>query len=154
MMIQTVFKWSAEDRKLKMINAFEGSQAKQNKYAKLVLNSWDHNLHSVREIRDHRLFIAESLRMLVQDAEAAASSSSRTLTERAKLYVRRAFFILLYIIIQIGGMALIVITLAGQSPTIKEFGELVYKQTEGALEITPIVVGVVNGIVPQLLFVY
>lgn len=40
MMVQTVIKWSAEDRKLKMISAFEGSQAKKNKYAKLVLNSW------------------------------------------------------------------------------------------------------------------
>ena len=150
MMIQTVIKWSAEDRKLKMITAFEGSQAKQNKYAKLVLNSWDHNLHSVREIRDHKLFIAESLRMLVQDAEAQNASGSRTFVEKAKLYARRGFFILLYIIIQIGGMALIVITLAGQSPTIKTFGEYVYTQTSGALEITPIVVGIVNGVVPQL----
>merc|ERR1712166_430544 len=127
-----------------------GSQAKKNKYAKPVLNAWDHNLHTVREIRDHKLFIAESLRMLVQDAEAQNASGSRTFVEKAKLYARRGFFILLYIIIQIGGMALIVITLAGQSPTIKTFGEYVYTQTSGALEITPIVVGIVNGVVPQL----
>ena len=150
MMVQTVIKWSAEDRKLKMITAFEGSKDSQNKYAKLVLNAWDHNLNSVRDSRDHKLFIAESLRMLVQDAEAAESSGSRTLIQKAKLYARRAFFILLYIIIQIGGMSLIVITLAGQNATIKSFGEQVFEFTSGAVEITPIVVGIVNGVIPQL----
>jgi hypothetical protein len=150
MMIQTVIKWSAEDRKLKMINAFEGSRASQNKYAKLVLNSWDHNLQTVREIRDHKLFIAESLRMLVQDAKAAESSSSRTLKQKVVLYLRRGFFIFLYIVIQTGGMALIVITLAGQSEYIKLAGDWLFENTGGALEITPIVVGIVNGIIPQL----
>ena len=150
MMVQTVIKWSTEDRKLKMISAFEGSGASQNKYAKLILNSWDHNLHSVRDVRDHKLFIAESLRMLVQDAEAAESSSSRTLQERVILYLRRAFFILLYIAFQIGGMTLIVITLAGQSVHIKIAGDFLFKATEGAIEITPIVVGIVNGIIPQI----
>ena len=110
----------------------------------------DHNLHTVREIRDHKLFIAESLRMLVQDAEAAESSGARTLGEKVGLYFRRFCFITLYIAIQIGGMVLIVITLAGQSPSIKQFGNWVALQTDGALEITPIVVGIVNAIVPQL----
>ena len=151
MTFATVYKWAAEDRKLKMIVAFEGQRASENKYAKLLLNCWDHHISTVRESTDHKLFIAESLRMLVQDAELAAESSSRTLKQKIVLYLKRALLIFVYFLLQLAGWTLIVLLIAGQIEFVNDLQAQIPRGLP--IDVVPLTVTLLNVIMPKLIVI-
>jgi hypothetical protein len=149
LMFIAVRKWVAEDYKMKVIRALQGTE---KKYTSLALNCFDHTLHDQSNMVDHLMGNAETFTTMLIDEVIASKKSGRTRIEKIRLYSRRAVLIFIYIILQcvaIGGIVALIIYSATVENAI--YGDDDALRNSIPIDIVPVCVSVINTIIPQVI---
>jgi hypothetical protein len=108
----TAKKWTDENKKSKMVEAFEGSSAKR--WSKFLFTAFDHATHGRQNIEDAKSFITETLMVMHVEDNSQAVASGRTKLQWLVLYTRRFIVGIMYTALQLGGwFAILYLTVDG-----------------------------------------
>ncbi|KAG5189996.1 hypothetical protein JKP88DRAFT_176300 [Tribonema minus] len=150
----TLIKWLVEDRLRCELDALEEDQ-KHVQFARTFLVGWDNNTAKGHEVEELRCSNGMQLAVLLAEDTAAKTTASRTLRQKALLFVRRCLGMVVYMALQLAAWyAIVLLTASSRALATWILNELAaVSWLKGftstlAVSIVPVGVTIINTIMP------